>query len=67
MSVEPPTAPALQARLEKVIRRMRTIQESIKRSRQPASRFELIELGDLGREYAHIIEQLADLQGADAG
>jgi hypothetical protein len=55
------TTPELQTRLEEIIRRMQKIQRSIKASRQPASRLELMELKDLGREYAHIIEQLADL------
>jgi hypothetical protein len=63
-----PTASALlQKRLEKIIRRMRTVQQSIQASRQPASRLELMELGDLGREYGRIVAQLADLQSDDAG
>jgi hypothetical protein len=57
----------LQVRLEQVIRRMQKIQQSIQASRQPASRMELMELGDLGREYACIIEQLAELPGKDPG
>jgi hypothetical protein len=65
MDVKPSTAFELQARLEKIIRRMQMVQQSIAASRQPASRFELMELGDLGREYAHIIAWLADLQGMD--
>lgn len=67
MSVSPPTSSELQARLEKVMRRMQKVQVLISRSRQPASRLELLELADLGREYAHIIEQLVRMQGADAG
>jgi hypothetical protein len=55
------TTPKPQTRLEEIIRRMQKIQRSIKASRQPASRLELMELKDLGREYARIIEQLADL------
>jgi hypothetical protein len=55
------TTPEPQTRLEEIIRRMQKIQRSIKASRQPASRLELMELKDLGREYACIIEQLADL------
>lgn len=55
------TTPELQTRLEEIIRRMRQIQRTIKASRQPASRLELMKLKDLGREYARIIEQLADL------
>ena len=65
MGMRSSTASELQARLERVIRRMQKVQQSIQASRQPASRFELMELGDLGREYAHIIEQLADSQRAD--
>ena len=60
-----PMTPDPQTRLEEIIRRMQKIQRSIKASRQPASRLELMELGDLGREYARIIEQLAKLQDAD--
>lgn len=47
-----------QQHLEKVIARMQTIQRAIKSSGQPASRFELQELKDLGAEYAKIIESL---------
>ena len=47
--------------LERVIARMQVIQRSIKSSGQPASMFELQELKDLGREYARIIEDLAEL------
>lgn len=65
MGMRPSTASALQARLERVILRMQKVQQSIQASRQPASRFELMELEDLGREYAYIIEQLADLQSAE--
>ena len=55
------TTAELQGRLEAIIRRMQKIQRSIKVSRQPASRLEIMELMDLGREYDRIIEQLADL------
>ena len=55
------TTAELQERLEEIIRRMQKIQRSIKVSRQPASRLEIMELMDLGREYDRIIEQLADL------
>lgn len=46
--------------LEQVIARMQAIQRAIKSSGQPASRFELQELKDLGRQYARIIDDLAD-------
>lgn len=59
------TTSELQARLEIIIRRMQKIQRSIKVSRQPATRLELMELKDLGRQYARIIEQLADLPDED--
>jgi len=55
------TTAELQGQLEEIIRRMQKIQRSIQSSRQPASRLELMELEDLGRKYARIIEQLADL------
>jgi len=51
----------LQGQLEEIIRRMQKIQRSIKASRQPVSRLELMRLEDLGREYARVIEQIADL------
>jgi hypothetical protein len=54
----------LQARLDEIIGRMQKIQRVIKASRQPASRLELMELKDLGLEYARIIEQLTDLPDA---
>jgi hypothetical protein len=59
------TVPDLQLRLGEIIRRMKKIQRSIRASRQPASRLELMELKDLGLEYARIVEQLAD--SPDAG
>lgn len=61
------TAAELQDRLEEIIRRMQKIQRSIQASRQPASRLELMELRDLGGEYARIIEQLSDLPDAGPG
>jgi hypothetical protein len=67
MGVSPPTASALQARVEKVIRRMQKVQASILFSWQPASRLKFMELADLGREYAHIIEQLVPVQREDTG
>ena len=54
------TAAELQERLAAIIRRMQKIQRSIRASRQPASRLELMELRDLGVEYACIIEHLTD-------
>lgn len=50
----------VQQHLEKVIARMQTIQLAIKSSGQPASRFELQELKDLGSEYASVVASLAD-------
>ena len=61
------TAAELQERLEEIIRRMQKIQRSIQASRQPASRLELMELRELGGEYAHIIEQLTGLPDAGPG
>lgn len=49
-----------QQRLEAVIKRMQNIQRAIKASRQPPSMLELMELKDLGNEYARIIERLAN-------
>jgi hypothetical protein len=51
----------VQEKLERVIARMQAIQRAIKSSGQPASLFELQELKDLGREYARIIDDLAEL------
>lgn len=61
------TAAELQERLEEIIRRMQKIQRAIRASRQPVSRLELMELRDLGGEYARIIEKLAELPDADLG
>ena len=49
-----------QQRLETVISRMQKIQRAIKASRQPASMLEMMELKQLGNEYARIIERLAN-------
>ena len=46
--------------LERIIGRMQKIQRAIKVSRQPASMLELEELKALGREYARIIDRLAN-------
>jgi hypothetical protein len=52
-----------QKRLEKIIKRMRKIQRGIKASGQPASMLELMELKELGREYARIIDEIANSPG----
>jgi hypothetical protein len=67
MDVQLSTGTELRTRLGRIVRRMQRVQQSIQASRQPASRFELMELENLGRQYARIVEQLADLQGADPG
>jgi hypothetical protein len=56
--------PDPQAQLGRIIRRMQRIQRSIKASRQPASRRELMELEKLGREYACVVGQLANSPGS---
>ena len=56
----------LQARLEAIIGRMQKIQRAIRASGQPASMRELMVLQDLGREYARIVERLAN-PGSDSG
>jgi hypothetical protein len=43
---------------------MQSIQRALKASGQPASMGELSELKKLGREYARIIEQLANEPGS---
>ena len=53
----------IQEKLEHVIARMQAIQRAIKASGQPASMFELQELKDLGREYALILDSLAESPG----
>ena len=50
----------LQERLAVIIERMQRIQSGIRVSGQPATMGELTELQQLGREYAHVIERLAD-------
>ena len=50
----------IQGKLERVIARMQSIQLAIKSSGQPASMFELQELKDLGREYARLVDELAN-------
>ncbi len=52
----------IQEKLERVIARMQSIQLAIKSSGQPASMFELQELKDLGREYARLVDELANSQ-----
>jgi hypothetical protein len=56
---------ALQARLESIIDRMQLIQRELKASGQPPGMGELSELKKLGREYARIIEQLANEPGSN--
>jgi hypothetical protein len=46
--------------LGRIIGRMQQIQRAIRTSRQPASMLELEELKALGREYARIIDRLAN-------
>lgn len=53
-----------QKQLADIIRRMQVIQRAIKASGQPPSMFELAELKNLGREYARIVEQLANAPGS---
>lgn len=54
------TAGHAQQDLERVIARMQKIQRAIKASREPPSMMELEELKTLGREYARIIERMAN-------
>lgn len=49
--------------LERVIGRMQQIQRAIKASRQPPSMLELEELKQLGRDYARLIDRLANPPG----
>jgi hypothetical protein len=46
--------------LGRIIRRMQQIQRAIGASHQPASMLELEELKALGREYARLIDRLAN-------
>jgi hypothetical protein len=55
---EPVSTPARE--LERIISRMQKIQRAIQASHQPASMLELEELKALGREYARIIDRLAN-------
>jgi len=48
----------LRKSIDDVIERLKTIQRSIAGSRQPASRFELQELEELGRRYAALNREL---------
>jgi hypothetical protein len=61
MSASTPHTDDLQDQLEKIIRRMQKIQRAIKASRQPASMLELMELKQLGTEYARIVDRLANI------
>ena len=64
MSAQEFPTQAAQQELERIILRMQTIQRAIKSSCQPASMLELEELKSLGREYARIIDRLANQPGA---
>lgn len=66
MSTEEFSTTAAQQELERIILRMQTIQQAIKSSRQPASMLELEELKSLGREYARIIDRIAEPSGDSA-
>ena len=66
MSAQEFSTTAAQQELERIILRMQTIQRAIKSSRQPASMLELEELKSLGREYARIIDRLANPSGDSA-
>ena len=52
--------------LERIIQRMQKIQRAIKASHQPASMLELEELKSLGRDYARLIEHMANPPGDTA-
>ena len=56
----------IQEQLERVITRMQKIQRAIKSSGQPASMFELQELKDLGREYARLVDDMANNPGGSS-
>lgn len=60
MTGKAPVADSTTLELERIIRRMQRIQRAIKASRQPASMLELEELKALGREYARLIDRMAD-------
>jgi len=55
----------LQDRLESIIDRMQYIQRAIRTSGQPVTMGEVAELQNLGREYADIMELLAEGAGSD--
>jgi len=52
-----------QEQLEHVIARMQKIQRAIKSSGQPPSMLELQALKDLGREYARLVDNMANTPG----
>jgi hypothetical protein len=54
-----------QDRLAAIIERMQHIQRAIRSSGQPASMGELAELQQLGREYALVIDRLANGPGSN--
>lgn len=54
-----------QQQLERTIARMQAIQRAIKASAQPPSMFELQALKDLGRDYARLVDALANISGDD--
>jgi PHP family Zn ribbon phosphoesterase len=49
---------AILTRLERLVERMQKIQRQIKAAGEPASRFEIETLEELGREYGVLIAQL---------
>jgi len=55
----------LQDRLESIIDRMQYLQRAIRTSGQPVTMGEVAELQKLGREYADIMELLAEGAGGD--
>ncbi len=48
----------LRKKIDAIIERLQTIQRTIAGSRQPASRFEIEELKELGENYAELNNQL---------
>ncbi len=56
----------VQEQLEHVITRMQKIQRAIKSSAQPPSMLELQALKDLGREYARLVDSLANTPGGSS-
>ena len=63
MSIRSLEQAVLQDRLESIIDRMQYIQRAIRTSGQPVTMGEIAELRKLGREYADIMELLADETG----